>query len=208
VRVARRRAPWTEVLLLAIERGDVRAAIVEPATWHELERHPRADLAALAQRVRRASAPQVTLDLPAITARVSGLAGDRERGAQLFAQNCAVCHAHAGSGGAVGPALDGIGARPIDEWIVAVLDPSRSVEANYQMWIAVTTDERIVSGRLLAETRTSLELVDAQAAAHVLERAELATITPASVSLMPSGFESLGEQALADLFALLRGTSH
>jgi putative heme-binding domain-containing protein len=200
----RRRALWTRALLTAIERGELPASVFDPAAWQELERHPERDLAELASRVRRKGAPELALDLAAITTRVASLRGDRERGRELFSKNCAVCHTLGGEGGPVGPALDGVGTRATDELLVAMLDPSRSVEANFQLWVARTFDERVFSGRLVAETRTTIELLDSQAAPHVLERAEVESITPSSLSLMPSGFESLGEQGLADLLALLR----
>ncbi|MCC7011473.1 MAG: ThuA domain-containing protein [Planctomycetes bacterium] len=204
VRVLRRRTQWTAALLAAIERDAIPSGVVEPAIWQELSQHPDHALAATATRVRRKGAPEPQLDFAAIARRVAVLAGDRDRGARLFEQNCAVCHTLAGAGGKVGPVLDGIGTRPLDEVLLSMLDPSRNVEANYQMWVARTFDERIFAGRLLSETRTSIELIDSAATTHVLEREEVEYISPSALSLMPSGFESLGEQALADLLELLR----
>ena len=105
----------------------------------------------------------------------------------------------------MGPALDGIGATSGEELLVHVLDPSRNVEANYQLWTAVTFDGVIHAGRLLGETRTTLQLIDAQARTITLEKEEVEVLQASPVSLMPEGFESLGEQGLADLFAFLRG---
>jgi mono/diheme cytochrome c family protein len=39
----------------------------------------------------------------------SGAVGDADRGASVFAQNCAGCHGEAGTGGGVGPTLAGAG---------------------------------------------------------------------------------------------------
>ena len=132
------------------------------------------------------------------------LEGRPELGRALYEEHCAVCHRFGGEGGEVGPALDGIGATSGEELLVHVLDPSRNVEANYQLWTAVTFDGVIHAGRLLGETRTTLELIDAQARTTTLEKEEVEVLSPSPVSLMPSGFESLGEQGLADLFAFLR----
>ncbi|MFT6111212.1 MAG: putative heme-binding domain-containing protein, partial [Planctomycetota bacterium] len=82
--------------------------------------------------------------------------------------------------------------------------PNRSVEGTYQLWTARTTDGEIVAGRLVSETRTSIELVDAGGESHLLERSEVEAIVPSKLSLMPAGLEAdLGEQGMADLLAFL-----
>lgn len=204
-RVLRSRVAWTRALLAAIETGDVSSAIVEPAAWQELSQHPDAGLREFAERVRRKGQPAVAVDIAAFSRELAALRGDATRGREVFRQNCATCHSVGGEGGPVGPALDGIGARPLDELLISILDPSRNVEANYQLWVARTFDERIVAGRLMGETRTALELLDSSAKSHVLPRDEIESIAASPLSLMPAGFESLGVQALADVLALLRG---
>jgi putative membrane-bound dehydrogenase-like protein len=204
-RVLRSRVAWTRTLLAAIEAGDVPAAILEPAAWQELSQHPDTSLREFAERVRRKGQLAVAVDIGAFSREIAALRGDATRGREVFRQNCAVCHAVGGEGGPVGPALDGIGARPLDEVLISILDPSRNVEANYQLWVARTFDERIVSGRLMAETRTALELLDSSAKSQILPRDEIESIAASPLSLMPAGFESLGAQALADVLALLRG---
>ena len=117
---------------------------------------------------------------------------------------CAKCHMLDGVGVRIGPELDGIGARAPEELLIAILDPNRDVEGTYQLWTARTTDGVMIAGRLVSETRTSIELVDASGESHLLAREDLAQIVASPLSLMPAGLElDLGEQGLADLLLFL-----
>jgi hypothetical protein len=56
----------------------------------------------------------------------------------------------------------------------------------------------------MSETRTAIELVDAEGKSHLLAREELDIVAPSTLSLMPAGLEAeLGEQGLADLLDFL-----
>jgi putative membrane-bound dehydrogenase-like protein len=203
VRVLLRRASWTLALLDAIERGDLPASLVDPDQWTRLSQHPEASIAA---RVAELRARSGDADAAALIERFSGaldLRGDLARGDALFTENCAKCHVLAGRGARVGPDLDGIGARPKAELLIEVLDPNRSVETNYQLWTVRSRDGQIHGGRLVAETRTTIELLEASGESLVLDRADLDLVQPSALSLMPSGFESLGAQGMADLLAYL-----
>jgi putative heme-binding domain-containing protein len=67
-----------------------------------------------------------------------------------------------------------------------------------------TADGRILNGLLASETKTAIELVDAEGKAHVLQRADLEELTASKKSLMPEGFEKqLGPEGLADVLEFL-----
>ena len=204
VRLLSRRDPWTRALLEAIEAGAIPPALVEPSLWARLEQHPDPELARLAAGARGRPANE---DGEALVARYAGAlerAGDAGRGRQLFAEHCASCHVFQGAGTRVGPDLDGIGARPAGELLIEILDPSRSIERNYQMWYVQTVGGLHYGGRLVAETRSAVELLEGTGESRVLDREEIELIWLSELSLMPSGFESLGEEGLADLLEYLR----
>ena len=125
--------------------------------------------------------------------------GDAVAGRAVFEKNCAKCHRHSGQGGAIGPDLTGVAARKRPDILTEVLDPNRSVEGNFQQYTVVLADGRVLAGLLAGETRTTLELVDAEAARHVVLREEIEELEGTSRSLMPEGFEKLPAEELVNL---------
>ncbi|MFN0066302.1 MAG: hypothetical protein ACKVYV_01580, partial [Limisphaerales bacterium] len=91
--------------------------------------------------------------------------------------------------------------------LLEILDPNRSVEANYRLWTVDTKGGDSFSGRLDAETQTSVEITDLTGQKHVVQRKDIGKLASSNQSIMPAGFESLGESGLSDLLAYL-ATSH
>ena len=110
------------------------------------------------------------------------------RGKEVFTASCAVCHVFDGQGGKVGPELTGINSRDRADILLEILDPNRSVEANYRLWNVTTKDGETFSGRLEAETQTSVEILDTTAQKHVVQRKNIASLEPSQLSIMPTGF--------------------
>ncbi|MFT7170435.1 MAG: putative heme-binding domain-containing protein, partial [Paracoccaceae bacterium] len=204
-----RRDVWSRALLETIADGALPASVVDAAQWSQLGERAamNADSGRLTELVARARGAAADPDRAAVIERYRAtltMPSDAERGHAMFSEHCAKCHVIAGEGVRLGPELDGIGARAPEELLIAILDPNRSVEGTYQLWTARTTDGEIVAGRLVSETRTSIELVDAGGESHLLERSEVEAIVPSKLSLMPAGLEAdLGEQGMADLLAFL-----
>jgi putative heme-binding domain-containing protein len=93
---------------------------------------------------------------------------------------------------------------PREELLVHILDPSRSVEGNYLLYSVATVDGRTLSGLLASETKTSVELVDAEGKAQTILRDEIDEIAATKKSLMPEGFEKqVPPEGLADLLSFL-----
>ena len=88
--------------------------------------------------------------------------GDVALGKAVFKKQCAKCHRHGGEGERIGPDLTGMAVHPKEELMTHILDPSRSVEGNFRVYTVVMYDGRVLTGLLAAETKTSLELFDAE----------------------------------------------
>ena len=129
--------------------------------------------------------------------------GEPVRGKEVFTANCAVCHTFDGQGGKVGPDLSGIGARDRSEVLIDILDPNRSVEANYRLWNVTTKEGETFSGRLETETQTSVEVLDTTGQKHAIQRRDIATLEGTQLSIMPIGFEALPPDDLKSLLAYL-----
>src|SRR5690606_41729921 len=121
----------------------------------------------------RRSSDLVSPDRQEVVERLLPLArekGDPARGREVFAANCAVCHYFNGEGGKVGPDLSGIHSRERGDILLEILDPNRSVEANYRLWNVNTRDGETLSGGLAAETQTTIELLDFNGQKHDQQR--------------------------------------
>ena len=144
------------------------------------------------RRVRRLGA---TIDPATILAAT----GDADRGRRLFAESsvvqCRSCHAMAGKGGGVGPAIDRVGAR-LDrrQLLESLLNPSKTIAPEYRTWTAVTDDGRAVTGLVVHRTEETVSIVDATGKRTDLLAATIDELEALPTSLMP-------EQLLRDLTA-------
>src|SRR5262249_22728040 len=100
--------------------------------------------------------------------------------------------------------LTGMAAHPMSELIVHILDPSRSVEGNFLQYTVSTTDGRVLSGLLASETKTSIDLLDAEAKLHTILREDIDELAASKKSLMPEVCEkTIAREGLADLLQFL-----
>ncbi len=192
---------WIESVFDAIESGEVLASDIGSRDWPGLRNHPESKLAERAREISEgaASDSKVSSSILEEYLPAASLAGDAAKGKEIFAGACQVCHLFYGEGAKVGPDLSGIGVRPKEEVLLEILDPNRSVETNYRLWTVTTKSGETISGRLDAETQTSIDLYDLRGERHSFQRSEIVSLSDSGSSIMPSGFEALGKQALADL---------
>jgi uncharacterized protein len=205
-----RRAEWASSLLGAVEKGTIAKTDLAADQWAQLKQNPNKDIAALATRV--SSVPgAISADRAEIVAKLMPLAaehGDAARGKVVFEGNCASCHLINGAGGKIGPELTGIGARARSEILMAIIDPNQSVEANFRLWNITLKDGDGYSGRLEAETQTSVEILDTAGQKHVIQRKDIETLEGTMQSIMPNGFELLPADDLKALLEYLGQSGH
>ncbi len=128
------------------------------------------------------------------------------RGADVFARNCAVCHAIESKGGALGPQLDGIGGRGPDRLFEDILDPNRNVDRAFRMNVITLKNGTVVAGLPRREEGAQLILADAAAQETRVAKADIAERKETETSLMPPTFGELIPPAeLNDLLAFLLG---
>lgn len=200
------RPQWSAALVEGLEKG--RVAIGDLSLDQAQKLSQLADVA-LAERAKKvfAHGGQLPND---DRKRVVGQfmpqvdrAGDAAKGRVIFEQNCAKCHRHGTIGAKIAPDLTGIAARKRSDILIAVLDPNRSVEGNYQQYNLTTEDGRTFSGLLVGDNRTTVELLDAEGKRHVVLRQNIDSLVNTRRSLMPEGFEKLGADGLTDLLEFL-----
>ena len=131
---------------------------------------------------------------------------DAARGAEVFARNCAVCHAIEGKGGALGPQLDGIGGRGSDRLLEDILDPNRNVDRAFRMNVITLKNGSVIAGLPRREEGAQLILADAAGQEMRVAKSEIAERKETETSLMPPTFgEIIPPAELNDLLAFLLG---
>jgi putative membrane-bound dehydrogenase-like protein len=201
------RSDWIPPFVAALETGQVRVSELALDQKQALASLPNREIA---ERVKRLLAQGGGLPDPDRQKVIDRLApelrtgGDPARGKVVFQQQCAKCHKHGNEGGQVGPDLSGTAALPRSELLIHILDPSRSVEGNFVQYNVATVDGRVIAGLLASETKTTVELLDAEAKRQVVMREDIEQMTASKKSLMPEGFEKqVSPQDINDLLAFL-----
>jgi hypothetical protein len=200
-----RNEAWAKALVDAMEKGAVSNKDLQPEQWQALSVLPDSDLVARARKLRAATGRVASGDRKAMLDRLLPLAdkqGDVEKGKAVFTKNCAVCHTLEGQGGKVGPDLTGFGAHTRQEILQEILDPNRSVEGTYRAWL-VKTKKEVLSGRMVNETQTSIELIDTTGKTYEISREDIVALKQSDLSVMPEGFESLQPDELSSLLEYL-----
>jgi len=209
VTVMLRRAPWAKQLLEAIKADEIPRGDLAAEHWQQLSLHADKSIASLAKELNKVSnnvdrQKIYQAMLPHLNAK-----GDIKTGEAIFTKTCAQCHTFEGKGGQVGPPLTGIGARDPKEILAEIIDPNRSLEANFRLWTITTTEGDIISGRLDTESRTTIEILDTQGKRHVIQRADIDDVNASVLSIMPPGLiDMLKPHEVSSLMQYLMTSKH
>jgi putative heme-binding domain-containing protein len=196
-------------LVKALRDPAVRPAVREELVRPVLEKYPQAVKAeaeklyaelAEARKDERARLDRLIADLKP---------GDVRRGQQVFNSakaQCIACHKVGYVGGTAGPDLTKIGGvRTERDLLESVVFPSASFVRSYEPVRVVTTDERTFNGVLKKDAPDEIVVIVAADKEERVPRADIVSLTPSDVSLMPSGLDQqLTPQELADLLAFLK----
>jgi hypothetical protein len=198
---------WAKMLVERLEKGSVRLGDIPIAERTKLTDHPDRKVRDRAKKILASGGGLPSPDRQKVIDEILPVVragGDAGRGKVVFKEQCGKCHMHSGEGGKVGPELTGMAVHPAHELLIHILDPNRSVEGNYRAYTVVTDDGRVTTGLLAAESKTAIEIVDAEGKRVAIQREEIDEFNPSPNSLMPVGFEKqLKPEAFADLLAFL-----
>lgn len=165
----------------------------------------------------QARVAELTRNLPAEDARLDAIIAQRatafaaarpnsNRGAEVFAQNCALCHRLNNAGGSLGPSLDGIAVRGVQRLIEDILDPNRNVDPAFRLTTVGLKSGETKSGLNLRDEGDMVVLTDPATGQDLrLLKASVVSTRPSALSPMPAAFESaLSESDFFDLIGYLR----
>lgn len=132
--------------------------------------------------------------------------GDIVKGKALFTKHCAACHQLHGEGGKVGPDLTTADRKNRGYLLANIVDPSGYIRPEFVVQNVLTLDGRKLSG-IASESGGKITLttyVNDKPETTVIAKADIDTMVPSSVSLMPEkALDTLSYAEIADLFAYL-----
>jgi putative membrane-bound dehydrogenase-like protein len=192
IRVLLSRGDWALALMDGLEAGKLQFSDLALDQRQALAQHPDDKIAARAKKLLAAGGGLPNADRQTVLDSLMPLTkqtGDPVAGKLVFKNQCSKCHIHSGEGTKIGPELTGMAVHPKHELLTHIIDPSRSVEGNFRIYSVITDDGRTFNGLLASETKTAIELIDAEAKRHQILRENIEEMVASPKSLMPEGFE-------------------
>ncbi|MFM1903098.1 MAG: hypothetical protein RLZZ440_998 [Planctomycetota bacterium] len=117
--------------------------------------------------------------------------GNPDEGRAVFQERCGSCHVAHGIGHRVGPDLEALAHRSVEDLVSHVLDPNMAINPGYVSCVIEQEDGRCVAGLLAIDGADAVTLLQPEAKRVTVPRAEIADLRLLSTSLMPEGLEQL-----------------
>ncbi len=194
------RADRALALVKAVEAGTVPRSELTPTQTAFLMAHRTAAVREAAASVFKRADPGdrravLRRYLPALDLR-----GNSVRGRTTYQARCASCHDPGADGSSVGPGMATVKDSTREEVLTHLLDPNRTVDARYRLYLVETTDGKSVTGIVQNEIPASVTLRPPFGQASTVARSTIARIQALEQSMMPDGLEEgLSLQDMADL---------
>jgi putative heme-binding domain-containing protein len=193
-------------LLSAVESRAVPIGVIDSLRRGQLGKHKNVEIRERAAKLFAASAvgdrSKVFEDYKSVLSLTPAAANGR----RVFVKSCANCHRLDREGTPVGPDLLGIRNQPKEAILLHILIPEYEITPGFAAYVLETTDGRIVTGLLAADTSDHVTLRQALGKEETVLRKDIEMLTLSKLSLMPQELEKLlTRQELADLLAYLKG---
>ena len=191
---------WTLALL---KRPEAKSA--DAATRARLMKHPKKNIANLAEKVFADSTSATRAAVVEKFKPALKLPGDATRGKTVFASVCISCHKLDGVGLELGPDLRSVAQHDAEKLLNSILDPSAIIEPGFMAYHCTLKSGEQLYGVIATETSASLTLKMAGNLTKSVLRSDVESLKSAGTSLMPEGLEAaLTPQSLADLISYLK----
>jgi putative membrane-bound dehydrogenase-like protein len=191
----------------------LRSGAVKPwmlTFWHKRslimhrDERIRADARTLLEEAPEARARLVARYAAALDGR-----GVAQRGADVFARNCSMCHQTDGRNGvAMGPDLATVRHRPMPLLLADILEPSRSIAQHYETYQVERTSGEAVVGIIGDQSPTAITFRQGPGQSVTVRRGEIRQMRVVPQSTMPEALDrQITPGEMADLLAYLTATA-
>ncbi len=197
-------------LLAALDSRKISALQLSPYQRSRLTGHPDAAVAREAglvfKKLEGSSSPGKDELIARLLPQMSGPV-DVDAGRTIFRQACALCHQLENVGNVVGPNLSGIGSHAPGDLLIHILDPNRTVDDEHRAWSFEMRSGTQMVGLIASENTAGVTLKLPGGTLMPLAAADIVKREARAASLMPEGYEALGEKSLRNLLGYLRALS-
>ena len=192
-------------LLAAIKADTIRRSDIERDKKQLLMKHPNTTVKAASIEL---FGNEVSTDRGKIVAQMQSvlkLDSDPVRGLEVFRKKCSICHQVGKIGIQVAPDLSSVKNKSTADLLIAILDPNREAQPNFNVYTVVTLQGQILTGIIATETSNSITLRRAEGKQDIILRSNIDELISTGTSLMPEGFEKeLTPQNIADVIAFVK----
>jgi len=207
------RVSYAETLMMAIDKGEVKANELPAGIVRQLRAHGKKDINAKLDKVWGVSrsTPEAKLKEIAKYKKLFQAKPNKpvnlSRGRALYQRTCAQCHKLYGEGGEIGPDITGSNRNNLDYLLTNMLDPNAEIPNDYRTTILRTKDNRILVGVVRHSEGQSVTMAT-PAEVVTVAKSDVASIEQQNFSMMPEGLVlAFKQDELRDLIDYLRGTS-
>jgi putative membrane-bound dehydrogenase-like protein len=132
-------------------------------------------------------------------------AGDSAKGKALFATVCQGCHSVGGTGGQIGPVLNGAGALGVEALLRNILTPNAAMEPGYRVYRVELKDGDVLDGIRVSEDKDAIVLRRQNMEDTRIPQSNVRKAGFTKSSMMPEGLlDGLPPEQVSDLFAYLK----
>jgi putative heme-binding domain-containing protein len=192
-------------LLAAVKADTIRRSDIERDKKQLLMKHPNATVKAASIEL---FGTEVSTDRGKIVAQMQNILefdSDPVRGLEVFRKKCSGCHQVGKIGTQIAPDLSSVKNKSAADLLIAILDPNREAQPNFNVYTVVTLQGQIFTGIIATETSNSITLRRAEGKQDVILRSNIDELISTGISLMPEGFEKeLTPQNIADIIAFVK----
>jgi putative heme-binding domain-containing protein len=131
--------------------------------------------------------------------------GDTAKGKALFATVCQGCHSVGGTGGQIGPVLNGAGALGVEALLRNILTPNAAMEPGYRVFRVELKDGDVLDGIRVSEDKDAIVLRRQNMEDTRIPQSTVKRAAFTKSSIMPEGLlDGLPPEQVSDLFAYLK----
>ncbi len=193
------------LLLDSIAGGQIKPTVFDPIRAKLLLNHNDATIKMRAEKLLAAAVPADRETALAAYRPALELKADATRGRAVFEKRCSTCHRIGDVGVQIAPDISDSRERTPIQLLTDILQPNRAIDSNYFSYTAITTDGRVHTGVLSAETSTSVTLKQQEGKSETLRRIEIEDLHSDGISFMPDGLEKdIPPQDMADLISFIK----